>query len=298
MIYRYINGKICILNQKDGNMDIRKISRNDSRYPDLLQLIDDPPEELWYEGDLSLLSGPCVAVVGSRKASEYGIRMAEAIGRSLGNGGVTVVSGMAYGVDIAAHQGALGTRGSTIAVLGSGIDMERSRYKGGIFSDIRSRGLVLSEYPPGYPASKHTFPRRNRIISGIAAAVCVVEAGIGSGSLITAELANEQGRCVYAVPGNIDSETSLGVNKLIRDGAVPVITVGDILEDMGIYIKEDKKLEREEIQILSVLKRSGETSIPEIVKKTGKSKEQVLSILSVLEMKGLIHTELGKVFFV
>lgn len=279
-------------------MDVKMLKITDERYPAMLREIDDPPESLWYVGDITLLQGRCVAVVGSRDATEYGIRVADDIGRILGSGGIHVVSGMAYGIDIAAHQGALGSDGSTIAVLGSGIDMERSVRKSGIFRNIMEEGLVVTEYPPGYPASRWTFPRRNRIISGLSLATCVVEAGIGSGSLITAELAAEQGRTVYAVPGNISSPMSLGTNKLIKDGAVPVITAEDILHDLGIYIKEEKEVGIDERILLSLLSAEGEMSINELAAASGKNRKEVLGIAAVLEMKGYVHTEMGKVFFV
>lgn len=279
-------------------MKIEMIDISDGIYPAMLKNIDDPPQKLWYSGDISLLSGPCVAVVGSRKATDYGIRIAGEIAGELGRAGVRVVSGLAYGIDIAAHQGALGTRGSTIAVLGSGLDMERSPWKKGVFEDIQNEGLVISEFPPRQPASRWTFPRRNRIISGLSQAVCVVEGSIGSGSLITAELAAEQGRTVYAVPGNIDSEMSLGTNKLIRDGAIPVITTGDILSDMGIYIKEEKEIGSDEKMMLDILASRGEMGINELARISGRSRKEIQGIAAVLEMKGYVHTEMGKVFFV
>ena len=221
---------------------IKKLDITDSEYPEILKLIKDPPTSLYYSGNIELLSNRCISIVGARKATEYGLETAEEMGRKTGEAGLTVVSGMADGIDTAAHRGAINTAGGTIAVLGCGIDMETGERRKRALDRIRSSGLVISEYPNGYPASKYTFPRRNRIISGLSAATVVVEAGFNSGSLITAELAAEQGRCVYAVPGNIDSGMSLGTNKLIKDGAVPVVSINDILIDAGVYNNEETNL--------------------------------------------------------
>ena len=219
------------------------------------------------------------------------------MGRKTGEAGLTVVSGMADGIDTAAHRGAINTVGGTIAVLGCGIDMETGERRKRVLDRIRSGGLVISEYPNGYPASKYTFPRRNRIISGLSAATVVVEAGFNSGSLITAELAAEQGRCVYAVPGNIDSGMSLGTNKLIKDGAVPVVSINDILIDAGVYNNEEtKKLGKDERLIYDILLKNGEMRLEQLCKEAGKRKSIVSSIVTILEIKGLVFTSYGKIF--
>lgn len=219
------------------------------------------------------------------------------MGRKTGEAGLTVVSGMADGIDTAAHRGAINTAGGTIAVLGCGIDMETGERRKRTLDRIRSSGLVISEYPNGYPASKYTFPRRNRIISGLSAATVVVEAGFSSGSLITAELAAEQGRCVYAVPGNIDSGMSLGTNKLIKDGAVPVVSINDILIDAGVYNNEEtKKLGKDERLIYDILLKNGEMRLEQLCKAAGRRKSLVSSIVTILEIKGLVFTSYGKIF--
>ena len=276
---------------------IKKLDITDSRYPEILKLIKDPPASLYYSGNVELLSNRCISVVGARKATEYGLETGEKLGRRIGEAGLTVVSGMADGIDTAAHRGAINTAGGTIAVLGCGIDMETGERRNRVLDRIRSSGLVISEYPNGYPASKYTFPRRNRIISGLSAATVVVEAGFNSGSLITAELAAEQGRCVYAVPGNINSGASLGTNKLIKDGAVPVVSINDILIDAGVYNNEEtKKLGRDEKLIYDILSENGEMRLDQLCEAAGKRKSIVSSIVTILEIKGLVFTSFGKIF--
>lgn len=276
---------------------IKKLDITDSGYPEILKLIKDPPTSLYYSGNIELLSNRSISIVGARKATAYGLETAEKMGRKTGEAGLTVVSGMADGIDTAAHRGAINTVGGTIAVLGCGIDMETGERRKRVLDRIRSGGLVISEYPNGYPASKYTFPRRNRIISGLSAATVVVEAGFNSGSLITAELAAEQGRCVYAVPGNIDSGMSLGTNKLIKDGAVPVVSINDILIDAGVYNNEEtKKLGRDEKLIYDILSENGEMRLDQLCAAAGKRKSIVSSIVTILEIKGLVFTSFGKIF--
>ena len=274
------------------------IGIGDGIYPKLLKNISDPPEILYCEGNTELLNRVCVSVVGSRKASPYGLNTAREIGCVLGMSGICVVSGLAYGIDMAAHEGACDTRGGTIAVLGSGIDMERSERKRVLFDRISKEGLVISEYPPGMLASRFTFPRRNRIISGLSVATCVVEAGLYSGSLITAECAAEQGRDVYAVPGNIDSPMSLGTNRLIRDGALALLNPYDICRQTGIQRMYDDVLGQDEQRILDILMDGSEKTLAEISKVSGYSREQVKGIVSVLEMKGIVCVQSGRAFVI
>ncbi len=276
---------------------VKKIDITDSRYPEILKLIHDPPAQLYYSGNPELLSNRCISVVGSRKATKYGLETAQKMAHKIGEAGICVVSGMADGIDTAAHRGAFNTAGGTIAVLGCGIDMETTERRKKILERISSNGLVISEYPNGYPASRYTFPRRNRIISGLSAATVVVEAGFNSGSLITADLAAEQGRCVYAVPGNITSGASLGTNKLIKDGAVPVVSINDILIDAGVYNNEEtEKLGKDEKMIYDILLQNGEMRLEQLCNITGKRKSLVSSIVTILEIKGLIFTSFGKIF--
>ena len=212
---------------------IEAIGWSDSRYPARLAALDDRPPVLWLKGDATTLARPAVAIVGSRAATRYAVAVAERLACDVGGAGIAVVSGCARGVDAAAHRGALGGGGATIAVLGSGVDVIYPAEHARLAASIAETGAVVSELPPGAPPRRHHFPRRNRLISGLASGVVVVEAGARSGSLITARHAAEQGRDVMAVPGNVLSGRSAGGHALIRDGAAIVETADDILDAMG-----------------------------------------------------------------
>jgi DNA processing protein len=205
----------------------------DPRYPPALRLIPDPPPVLWVRGDPDLLNGRLVAVVGSRAASSYGVSVAKQLGHDLARAGVVVVSGLARGCDGAAHRGALDAGGSTVAVLGCGADIVYPREHRPLADGIVKAGAVVSELVPGTPPLPVHFPLRNRIISGLSAALVVVEASSRSGSLITVGCALEQGREVMAVPGNILSDRHAGCHALLRDGACLVQSAGDVLEALG-----------------------------------------------------------------
>lgn len=206
---------------------------DDPRFPTALLAISDCPYELWYRGALDALDAPAVAIVGSRAASAVALEMAGRLAADLAARGVTVVSGLARGVDSAAHRGALST-GRTVAVLGSGLDVVYPPEHARLAADIADRGLILSEYPPDRGPLPGQFPMRNRIISGLSRAVVVIEAHERSGSLITARCALQQGRDVMAVPGNPLTGRSRGAHALIRDGAKIVECADDILEDLGL----------------------------------------------------------------
>lgn len=198
--------------------------------PGDLAAVMPPLDEVFWRGGFPV--EPAVAVVGSRRATAYGLSVARDIGRFLGAWGVNVVSGLAAGIDGAAHRGALDVGGFTTAVLGSGIDVWYPARNRGLGEEILAAGgAVLSEFPPGTPPAAWRFPARNRIIAGMVGAVVVVEAADRSGALITARMALEMGKDVYAVPGDIDRETSLGCNRLIRDGAHPIDTI-EVLEEL------------------------------------------------------------------
>ncbi len=213
---------------------IDPVGWSDSRYPRRLLTLDDPPPVVWLKGHAGVLARPAVAIVGSRDASPYAVAVAERLASELGGCGIVVVSGCARGVDAAAHRGVLAGEGATIAVLGSGVDVVYPAEHASLVASIARAGVVLSEFPPGTPPLRHHFPRRNRLISGLARGVVVVEAGARSGSLITARCAAEQGREVMAVPGNVLSGRSAGGHALIRDGAAIVETAGDVLEAIGV----------------------------------------------------------------
>lgn len=212
---------------------MRAIGRFDAAYPAALSATADAPTVLWTLGSVDALQGRLVAIVGSRAASAYGLAVAERLGHDLGRAGVSIVSGMARGCDAAAHRGALAAGVTTVAVLGCGADVAYPAEHRDLHKEIQSRGVVLSEWPPGTPPLPHHFPLRNRIISGLSRAVVVVEAGDRSGSLITAACALEQGRDVMAVPGPIVGERHRGSHALLRDGARLVASADDVLEELG-----------------------------------------------------------------
>jgi DNA processing protein len=205
-----------------------------SDFPAALRAIPDPPLMLYCDGDLTLLSCPMLAIVGSRNASAQGKANAEAFARALSGAGLTIVSGLALGIDAHAHAGGLQGAGSTVAVIGTGADLVYPRRHQQLSRDIASRGCVVSEYSLGTPVLASNFPQRNRIISGLALGVLVVEAAAKSGSLITARMALEQGREVFAVPGSIHSALSKGCHQLIKEGAALVETADDVLRQLRL----------------------------------------------------------------
>ena len=203
-------------------------------YPAALLDRPDHPRTLWVRGDVSLLDRPCVAIVGTRRATPYAERVTLEIARCLARAGACVVSGLARGVDAAAHRGALEAQGATAAVLGTGIDVVFPRGHAELQSSIGQRGVLLSELAPPNAAHGGSFPRRNRIIAALASVTIVVEAGVKSGALITAGYALEMGRTVAAVPGPIDVPQALGSNELLRDGATPITSMADALALLGL----------------------------------------------------------------
>jgi DNA processing protein len=203
----------------------------DADYPQLLLQIPDPPPLLYVKGNCSLLNRFALAVVGSRNATAQGIANAQEFARSLSDAGITIVSGLALGVDAAAHHGGLAGAASSIAVVGTGLDIVYPARNRALAHALAERGALISEFPLGTPALASNFPRRNRVISGISRGCLVVEAALQSGSLITARLANEQGREVFALPGSIHSPLAKGCHRLIKQGAKLVDDANDILEE-------------------------------------------------------------------
>lgn len=283
-------------------MDNIGIIKSDSReYPPLLGEIETPPKQIFYMGDPSILLSTAVAIVGARRATDYGKWVAYQMGKNLAACGAVVVSGLAWGIDEYAHKGALDAGGKTIAVLGSGVDVCYPKRNEDIYNEIKNRGLILSEYPSQTTPQKYMFPQRNRIISGLSICTVVVEAGIKSGALITAELAAEQGRAVYAVPGNIDRTASFGCNKLIQDGAFPVTTIADFISDIGMVAGhhasgEEEELSKDERRVFRIVKEHGEISIDGICNKVIMDAAVVSGIVTVLEIKGWVHSAMGKIF--
>jgi DNA processing protein len=275
-------------------------------YPYYLKNIHDPPIVLYTNGGLNI-DEKFVAVVGSRKASSYGLEVAQRISNELSGLGITVVSGMARGIDSSAHNGALKAEGRTIAILGCGPDIVYPSENKALMDRIRQSGAVISEYLPGTQPVPQNFPARNRIISGLSLGVVVVEAGIKSGSLITADFALEQGREVFAVPGNINSLNSKGTNRLIKDGAKIVTCIDDIIEELNVSVQKNSRssgarksiinfdsLEKDELGIVKQLEVE-EMHIDRLAAMSGLSMHVINSTLIILEMKGIIEQIPGKI---
>ncbi|HEX4130501.1 MAG TPA: DNA-processing protein DprA [Pirellulales bacterium] len=274
-------------------------------YPRLLREIFNPPAVLYVRGSLAPADGLAVAVVGSRHATHYGLAQAERLAGSLARSGLTVVSGLARGIDAAAHRGALAAGGRTVAVLGSGVLNTYPPEHDALAADVAQQGAVISEAPLRAAPLSGSFPQRNRIISGMSLGVIVVEAAISSGALITARHAMEQGREVFAVPGRIDNRMARGCHRLIRDGAKLVETVDDVLEELGplvgktavadgraVHHPAELLLSPQEQQVLDAV-ASDATGIDSVVAECGLPIHQVLATISVLEMRHLVRRVSG-----
>jgi DNA processing protein len=277
-------------------MNVRKLTRRDPSYPPFLAAIHDPPRELWLRGvaEPELLSRTAVAVVGARACSAYGRGVARSLGREIAAAGVVVLSGMARGVDGEAHRGALDAGGTTMAVLGCGIDRNYPAAHAELASRICERGLIVSEYEPGVEPAPWRFPARNRIISGLARAVVVVEARERSGALITVDFALEQGRDVLAVPGEITSALSAGSNALLRLGAAPALSVDDVLEAVGIVVeKQTVEAPSGDGGILLGALRDAPATADELARSTGLAAADVAALLVSFELDGRVSVGEG-----
>ncbi len=213
---------------------VHPVFLGDAEYPVPLAAVADPPDVLFVQGRLPI--GPCVAVVGTRRSTAYGRGLARAFGRAIAAAGWVLCSGLARGIDGEAHRGTLDAGGVGVGVLGCGSDVVYPREHDGLVSGLSTRGAIVTEYPPGTPPHGWRFPPRNRIISGLSRVVVVVEAAATGGALVTAARAAEQGREVFAVPGDVDRESSLGCNLLIRDGAIPVLGAADLIEALSLVL--------------------------------------------------------------
>lgn len=278
-----------------------EIFQGDPAYPDLLQQIHDPPRRLWVQGDRGFLKGPLVAVVGARECTPYGEKVAYEISKDLAQAGVTIVSGLAFGIDAAAHRGALDGKGRTVAVLGCGIDLMSPSQNTALKERIARDGAVVSEFPPGTQAAPWTFPKRNRIISGLSRGVVVVEAGLKSGSLITADFALEHGRDVFAVPGPVTSLQSAGTNRLIQNGAKLILSARDVLEELGSEglsspnRPEHVSAEGDDGVILTLL-NAGPRHVDDLVASSGLGVERISGLLIDLEIRGKIKALPGGLY--
>ena len=280
--------------------NIHVITFDDPSYPPLIKEIADPPILLMVKGDREVLQGPCISIVGARKATSHGKDVAFEIGRDLAHEGFVVVSGMAYGIDAAAHHGAM-EEGGTVAVWGSGID----RCYPAVFRDlahkIEKKGCLVSEFPMGTPPDRWNFPQRNRIISGLSLGVVIVEAAAQSGSLITARFALEQGREVFAVPGPAGGTMSQGTHMLLRSGATFVERAEDILTSIAPQLPSPSKNSRhfgsDDINDRPLIRHipfDGVILLDEIIRESGLSSAEVMTELSVLVVEGVIEELPGK----
>lgn len=277
--------------------NVKIIDVDDKSYPKLLKETYDPPAVLYYKGRLSEEDDFSIAVVGARKFSSYGRRATEEIAGGLARNGLTIVSGLALGIDAIAHLAALTASGRTVAVLGSGLDRQNiypsaNRYLADKI--VAEGGALISEFPLGAPALPHHFPQRNRIISGLSRGTLVVEAGEKSGSLITAKFALEQNREVFAVPGSIYSPVSAGTNQLIKQGARPITSAVDIMEALDLakissFIEIKKTTpETAEEEIVATHLSAEPTHINELVRLTKLDTGKINATLTIMEMKGMV----------
>ena len=273
-----------------------------SGYPSVLAGIPDPPAILFFRGDLAGFAGkPTVAVIGSRRSSIYGRRTARALSRDLALAGVVVTSGLARGIDAEAHMGALDGGGPTVAVLGSGVDIIYPPEHEKLAERICRNGVLVSEYPPLTSPDRFNFPARNRIISGLSMGVVVVEAGEKSGTMITVNSALDQGREVFAVPGEVTRTTSRGTNRLLKEGAGLVTSVDDILETLGIEPSGSShplipEVEGEIAEVIVRILSTGAKQIDELVRALGADPGILQAELLMLEMQGLVVRRPGEIY--
>lgn len=297
----------------------------DPLFPERLRNIPDPPVLLYYSGDISLLGNPGVAIVGARKCTEFGLDAAGRIGRELSQNGITVISGMACGIDRQAHLAGLEGVGSSIAVLGTGLDVRYPASNLDLREGLCAKGLIVTEYAPGVKPDSNNFPHRNRIISGLSLGVLVAEAANKSGSLITARLAGEQGRDVFALPGPLGQPTFIGCHRLIKQGAALVECGQDIIRELSLELssvlpktktqagefgsgvdepeeislpampraKEEKRPEKDlqgaELELFSVLPEDEKTHIDKVIRALGWDSSKVSGTMLMLEMRGLVR---------
>jgi DNA processing protein len=283
--------------------DARIVLRDDAAYPARLRDLCDAPLVLYCRGDLAVLEGRCIAIVGSRAATSYGRSVAAAMASDCAAFGVTVISGLARGVDAAAHRGALEANVSTVAVLGSGVCALYPPYHALLADEIvAAGGAVLSEFPPGTTARAHQFPMRNRVVAALADATVVVEASTRSGALITARLADELGRNVYAIPGDVMRPTSCGTNALIADGVPLVTSVADVAALQNWECRVPTELcsagalapENGTVNLLALL--GGGAGVDELSAQTGIPAADLAAQLTLLELQGVVERQPGGVY--
>ncbi len=285
--------------------DIQFITIQSEDYPANLKQIYDPPVVLYVRGEIRESDRFAVAIVGSRRASIYGKSMAEKIARDLASRGLCIVSGGARGIDAAAHKGTLAAGGRTVAVLGCGIDVPYPAEHKELFQQISETCAVVSEFPPGTKPEGWRFPARNRIISGLSIGVLVIQAPVDSGALITSEYAAEQGRSIFALPGNVDDIRNEGSHALIRDGAILIENADQILQELGVFsdVEENRPqlslpldsltdVERKLVELLSLQPKH----VDQVIQESGLPAPTVTGTLTMLEMKGIIKRVPGNAY--
>jgi DNA processing protein len=306
---------ICSAQAADGARVLERVEQlgarcllaGDPDFPTSLSAIPDPPTLLFVQGNIDLLRRPAVAVVGSRDHSTYGAEVAHMVSTAAARSGVTVVSGMARGLDAVAQTAALDAEGGTIGVLGNGLGVIYPAANRSLYERVSARGLLLTEFPPGERPRVGSFPRRNRLISGLARVVVVIEAAAGSGTMITVESALEQGKEVMAVPGAITSATSVGTNRLIRDGAAPLLEAEDLLQHYPEVSATSRQLELRPQSVggslpetltpaereLAILVPAEAKHLDHLVSEAGRPVNEVLALLSGLELGGVVQQLAG-----
>jgi DNA processing protein len=287
---------------------------SDPEYPQRLLEIYDPPPLLYVRGDVAVLNRHSISMVGTRRPTPYGNQMAERLGRDLAERGLTVVSGMARGIDSCSHQGAVkASKGATVGVLGTGVDVMYPKENKKLFAEVEKRGALISEFPLGSHPAPENFPVRNRVVAGMSLGVVVVQGAQYSGSLITARLGMEFGREVYGVPGNVTVDVSFAPNQLIKQGAKLVTSWEDVVEELPTEIRAElfpvdetsveertslfvKALSPVEKKIFALLTEDDSIHVDELVEKSELSSSEVLAGLCEMEMKGMVRQLPGKQF--
>jgi DNA processing protein len=273
----------------------RALALGDPDYPPPLHDLKQPPEMLWYIGELSVLSAPCVAIVGTRRATMYGERVTRELAASLARAGACVISGMARGIDGAAHRGALDVGGKTVAVLGTGVDLVYPAAHRALHEKIGTSGLLLSELPPGTHSHGGSFKLRNRIIAALAPLTIVIEAPIQSGALGTADIADELNRDVGIVPGPIDSPQSEGSNRLLRDGAHPIMCPADALTLLGLTsppVPSSLNLDDPDQASIWRALRDGPADLDTLCHRASLPVQRCLAAVTALELRGAVECAL------
>ncbi len=290
--------------RKAGDLGAHIITAEDDEYPPALREIHDPPIVLYVRGQITERDRNAVAVVGSRRAGHYALECAKKLSFQMAYAGLTIVSGLARGIDTAAHSGALAAKGRTIAVIGSGLGRLYPPENAELADRIAASGAVVSEFPVETAADRQTFPIRNRIVTGCSFGTLVVEAGANSGALISANMAAEQGRTLYAVPGRIDHPGCLGSNRLIQQGAKLIVSASDILDDLPLLFPKEPdltvpspavELEGDQLKVYEAL-GADETSLDQIIVTSGLTAAAVSSTLLALEIRRLVKQLPGKRF--